>query len=146
MLFCLNDLRIPFVNHGLSKFFSLWCLFSQLEHVSQANVLFYPEKVYKTSWRLLYVEKIDGLNLFRWCLKELFFLLKSLKFLWRISRFEFDVIEWYGRIRNWSKWLDIVLIIFPEIASSVIILLIILSIKVWLLLVNLVGEVMWGIR
>ena len=37
-------------------------------------------------------------------------------------------------------------ITFPEYASSVITLLITLSISVWLLLVNLVGEVMWGIR
>ena len=145
MLFCLIDCRIPFVNHG---FFNS-CFYLMLSFVigalCQANVLFYLEKVYKTSWRLVYVEKIDFPNLFFWGLKEIF-LLKFLKFLWRVSCFESDAIECYGRIRNWPKWSDIVLIIFPEIVSSVITLLIILSISVWLLLVNLVVEVMWGIR
>ena len=51
-----------------------------------------------------------------------------------------------GIIKNCAWWSDIREIRLPAIQSSFIVLLQMLSIKVWLQLVNLVGEVMLGTR
>ena len=51
-----------------------------------------------------------------------------------------------GIIKNCVWWSDIGEIRLPAIQSSFIILLKMLSVKVWLRLVNLVGEVMLGTR
>ena len=51
-----------------------------------------------------------------------------------------------GIIKNCAWWSDIGEIRLPAIQSSFIILLKMLSVKVWLRLVNLVGEVMLGTR
>ena len=51
-----------------------------------------------------------------------------------------------GITKNYAWWPDIGEIRLPAIQSSFIILLKMLSIKVWLRLVNLVGEVMLGTR
>ena len=51
-----------------------------------------------------------------------------------------------GIIKNCAWWSDIGEIRLPAIQSSFIILLKILSFKVWLRLVNLVGKVMLGTR
>ena len=67
-----------------------------------------------------------------------------LKYYWINVCFEIGVIEWYSRIRNWPKWSDTVSIIFPKVTSPAITLLVILLIREWLLMVNLMGEVMWG--
>ena len=51
-----------------------------------------------------------------------------------------------GITKNYAWWPDIGEIRLPAIQSSFIILLKMLSVKVWLRLVNLVGEVMLGTR
>ena len=72
--------------------------------------------------------------------------LKSLKFRSQMSFFEICVIVQLGIIKNCTWWSDIGETRLPAIQSSFITLLEMVSITVWLRLVNLVGEVMLGRR
>ena len=59
----------------------------------------------------MFIKQVDVLTILR---KYTFIiklvLRKFLKFLWKVSCFEFGVIEWYDRIRIWAEWSDIVFI------------------------------------